>query len=247
MRRYDVAGGTRFHVRVSEPAAEGPPVVLVHGFVISSRYLVPLMRELAPRCPSWAPDLPGFGRSEKPRRALDVAGLADALAAWMEGPGPGRATLVGNSFGCQVIVELAARRPDLVARAVLVGPTMDPSAGALAQAGRLLLDAPRERLSMWLLHVPDYARAGVPRALRTYRHALADPVLEKLPRVAAPTLVVRGERDPIVTPAWAQAVARALPRGRLATLPGAHALNYSRPRPLAEAILRFLPEDAGAA
>src|SRR4051812_29858976 len=43
-----------------------PPVVLVHGLVISSRYMVPLARALAPDFPVYAPDLPGFGESGGP-------------------------------------------------------------------------------------------------------------------------------------------------------------------------------------
>ncbi len=56
-------------------------VVLVHGLVVSSRYMVPTAERLAPHCRVFAPDLPGFGGSEKPPRVLDVAGLSDALSA----------------------------------------------------------------------------------------------------------------------------------------------------------------------
>lgn len=232
--------GVRLHVRASTEATDEPPVVLVHGFVISSRYLEPLARQLAPHARVLAPDLPGFGRSGKPREALDLPALADALARWMRTAGPGPAPLLGNSFGCQVIVEMAARHPRLATRCVLVGPTMDPSAGAWGQPARLLADVPREKPLLWLEHVPDYLRAGPRRALATYRHALAQPLRERLAQVRAPTLVVRGARDPIVSQEWAEEAARLLPRGRLAVLPGAHVLNYSRPVELARLVLPFL-------
>jgi 2-hydroxy-6-oxonona-2,4-dienedioate hydrolase len=74
-------------------------VVLVHGLVVSSRYMVPTAERLTSHCRVFAPDLPGFGRNEKPPRALDVAGLSDALSAWMGELGLERAALVGNSFG----------------------------------------------------------------------------------------------------------------------------------------------------
>jgi 2-hydroxy-6-oxonona-2,4-dienedioate hydrolase len=60
-----------------------------------------------------------------------VPQLADALTAWIGAAGIGRPALVGNSFGCQVIVELAARHPEQVACAVLQGPTMDAAARSL--------------------------------------------------------------------------------------------------------------------
>jgi 2-hydroxy-6-oxonona-2,4-dienedioate hydrolase len=95
-------GGLQIHARVSggpEPARH-PAVVLVHGLVVSSRYMIPTAERLAPHYQVFMPDLPGFGRSERPPGILDVAGLSDALSAWMGGVGLERAALVGNSMGC---------------------------------------------------------------------------------------------------------------------------------------------------
>jgi hypothetical protein len=66
--RWTPVEGVRMHARMSEgPASEGSPtVVLVHGLVVSGRYMLPTLRHLAPSCKVYAPDLPGFGRSEKP-------------------------------------------------------------------------------------------------------------------------------------------------------------------------------------
>jgi pimeloyl-ACP methyl ester carboxylesterase len=101
-------------------------VVLVPGLVVSSYYMVPTLKRLAAYHPVYAPDLPGFGESEKPRRVLDVTGLCDSLAAWMREIGLERAALVGNSFGYQIIGDLAVRHPNRFERAVLQGPAMDP-------------------------------------------------------------------------------------------------------------------------
>src|SRR4028119_1524663 len=126
-----VVDGLRMHARVSEDrAAGGPPVVLVHGLVVSGRYMVPLLEELARSHAVYAPDLPGFGRSEGPAGALDVAGVADALAAWMRAAGLKGAALVGNSMGCQVIAELVLRHPDLVEKGVLRGATRQRGASS---------------------------------------------------------------------------------------------------------------------
>ena len=91
----------------------------------------------------------------------------------------------------------------------------------------------------------DYALCGARRLVGTSRHMLADRVEDKLPRVAAPTLVVRGTRDRIVPQAWAERAARLLPRGRFAVIPGAaHAINFSYPREFKAAMLPFLLGDA---
>lgn len=121
-------GGLRVHARASGGPApeERTAVVLVHGLIVSSRYMVPTAERLALHRRVFAPDLPGFGRSERPLEPLDVAALADALSDWMGQVGLERATLVGNSMGCQVIADLAVRHPGRVEQAVLQGPTMNP-------------------------------------------------------------------------------------------------------------------------
>jgi len=234
------------HARVSEgPTTEGSPtVVLVHGLVVSGRYMLPTLELLAPAFRVYSPDLPGFGKSEKPPRVLDVAGLSDALAAWMGTVGLGSAALVGNSLGCQIVADLAARRPELVERAVLQGPTMDPRARFLPRlAARFLFDAPREPLSLLPIELRDYWAAGTRRGWRTLRHALIDRIEEKLPRVRAPALVVRGSRDPICPQRWAEEVSELLPQGRLAVVPGAaHTLNFAAPAGFAGLIREFLQE-----
>ena len=241
-----VVDGVRMHARVSEGRTPGgPPVVLVHGLVVSGRYMVPLLEELARSHAVYAPDLPGFGRSEGSARMLDVVDLADALAAWMRALGLRRAALVGNSRGCQVITRLALRHPGLVGRVVLQGPVMDPRARSTPrQIGRFLLDATREPVSLIAIEGLDLLRAGAGRSLRTFRHALEDPIEERLPKVRVPALVVHGSRDRISPRSWAEEVARLLPAGRLVVLPGApHAANYSAPAELARVVRSFLADD----
>jgi hypothetical protein len=58
----DTAAGV-MHSRVGGDDQARTPVVLVHGLVISSRYMVPTALELAPLCPVYAVDLPGYGDS----------------------------------------------------------------------------------------------------------------------------------------------------------------------------------------
>lgn len=240
------------HARVGGPdrsvtgpgPAHAPSIVLVHGLVISSLYMVPTAVRLAPYFPVLAPDLPGFGLSEKPHAVLSIRGLADALAEWMDALGLARVVLVGNSLGCQVIADLALRHGDRVAAAVLAGPTMDPHARtAPRQIGRWLVDWTHEPPSLAAAHAVDYRRAGVRRAWRTFRHALADRVEEKLPALAAPTLVVRGSRDPIVPQRWAEEAGALLPLGRLHVIPGGpHVVNYTSADAFAGVVHDFVRE-----
>jgi pimeloyl-ACP methyl ester carboxylesterase len=221
---------------------------MVHGLGVSGRYMLPIAVRLCPAFPVAVPDLPGFGWSARPAHPLDVPGLADALAGWMRAWGWRAAALLGNSLGCQVIVDCALRYPGMVASAVLVCPTVDVAGRtALRQLARALADGLREPPSLLLLAAREYLAAGVGRDWRTFRYALRDPLEEKLPHVQVPTLVVAGGRDPIVPLRWAEEVARRLPRGRLAIIPSApHAVNYSAPAELVRHVRPFLLGDVGS-
>jgi pimeloyl-ACP methyl ester carboxylesterase len=237
----------RMHARVIDNRAQtaAPTVVLVHGLGVSSRYMIPTAERLADIARVYALDLPGFGKSGRTPQALAVPELADYLNVWMEAIGIERAMLVGNSFGAQIIVDLAARYPARVQSAALIAPTIDQNArGFFRQLGRLLLDAPREPLSLLPIVMGDYFTAGLSRTARTLLHALADPIEAKLPHIKTPTLVIRGERDPIVSQQWAEEVARLLPSARMEIIPRvAHAVNYSSPDELRRLLLPLLQNE----
>ena len=238
------AGGFAVHAKAAVVLAPAgaPAVVLVHGIGVSRRYLEPTLEELAPSFRAYAPDLPGWGASEKPRRPLAIPELADVLVAWLDSAGLEAPTLVANSMGCQIVVDLAARVPERAARLVLVGPTIDPGARTMKrQALRLVRDSLAEPPSLVALIARDYLRFGPRRFATTARYALADRIEPKLPRVEAPTLVVRGSSDAIVLQRWAEEVARLLPRGELAVVPGrAHAVNFNAPVALAALVRAFV-------
>lgn len=233
-------GGRRLRVRV---AGEGPPIVLVHGIGVSGRYLLPTANALAATRTVYVPDLPGWGESDKPARPLGVRELADALDACIAALGLERPPLLGNSLGCQILVDLAARRPGRVGPLVLVGPTVDRRRRSFrGQAVALVRDWLREP-SLTPVALYDYAVFGPRRFLQTARSTLADRPEDKLPRVLAPVLVVRGERDGFITREWAEEVAAAAPNGRFAQVRGtAHAVNFTAPEELARLTLDFLEE-----
>ena len=165
--RWTRVHGRVVHARVADAAA-GTPIVLVHGLGVSSAYLVPTALALASDHPVYAPDLPGFGRSEASSRTLDVMQLARELLAWMDAMGLERRLLLGNSLGCQVIVALTVAAPQRVAGLVLAGPTdgrppvahvrtAGPALVARRHAGALVaISDPRTRL-------PSVRRAAVLR------------------------------------------------------------------------------------
>jgi 2-hydroxy-6-oxonona-2,4-dienedioate hydrolase len=166
------------HARVSvDPAPAGAlPVVLVHGIGVASRFMVPVAKLLAPYHPVYAPDLPGFGKSGKPNRILSLVELTDAMAWWTREIGLESAAFLGNSFGCQIVVDLALRYPELVERAVLQGPTMDPRARtAWRQIARWLRNSRREPFSHGLISAREYPRCGLRRLTKTFQYEVVAP------------------------------------------------------------------------
>jgi pimeloyl-ACP methyl ester carboxylesterase len=192
----------------------------------------------------YAPDFPGFGKSEKPRHILEIPELADVLAAYMDAVGLERAVLVANSMGCQITADFALRYPDRLLRAVFIGPTMDRYARTRwRQFWRLMLDALREPISQPFVVFGDYLRTGARRTLRTAKLAIEDKIEQKLPHMRVPTLVVRGGRDPIVSQRWAEDVTNLLPNARLVVFPkDAHTVHYSAPAELVRLLRPFVDQ-----
>ncbi len=244
--------GLRLYARAARPTSDPTlrTVLLVHGAFISSRYMVPLAARLAPYYNVYALDLPGYGRSAHPARVPAVADFSALLARWMDTVGLARAAFVAHSFGCQIVADLAVRSPQRVARAILVGPTVDPAHHTLGQQGmRLLLDGTREPGRYLALLLGDCLKIGPRAGAQLVRVVLADHIEGNLPRLAAPTLVVRGARDPLVPQRWGEQATRLLPQARLAVIPGvAHVAHYDAPDRFVRLARPFLdaPEEGGA-
>ena len=208
--------------------SDATPALCLHGLGVSPRHLRPLVRVLARERHVEAPTLPlGVGVGE-------LAALADELLG-------AQAVVFANSMGCQVAVELALRARERVAALVLVGPTPDPAAPTLRrQFARLALDSTREPAALNWVVASDYLRRGPRNTLRSAREMLQHRIGERAPLVDVAALVVRGERDPIVSQPWANELARRL-HGEIAVIPGAaHAAHFTHPEDVVAAAARFL-------
>jgi pimeloyl-ACP methyl ester carboxylesterase len=105
-------------------AGEGPPVVLLHGLGATNASMLPTLAELSHDHRVLAPDLPGFGDSDKSVRAYDPAFYARWLIAFLDAVGVTRAVLVGNSMGGRIAIEVGLTAPERVDRLVLLAPSL---------------------------------------------------------------------------------------------------------------------------
>ena len=99
----------------------GKPVLFIHGLG-SSGYMEWRfnLEPAAQRHHVYAPDLPGFGRSEKPRARYGVPYFTRFVDSYMESRGLRKTTVVAASLGGRVALELAFKYPQRVGKLVLV-------------------------------------------------------------------------------------------------------------------------------
>ena len=238
---WDVVAGVRIRGRVNDRALAGeggPHAVFVHGLGMATDYLEPTMRALGDTMAVSALDLPGFGGSRPIEGHRSLTELADALAAWVRVRGIVAPVLVGQSHGCQVVVEAVTRVPELASAIVLNAPTMQAEHRSIgAQLWLVMLDSPREPLALVPHVVRDYWNAGPVRILATLNDALRDRIEDKLPGVSVPVTIVNGARDPVSPAEWGEGLAR-LVAARFTVVPGAaHAVPFSHPEALAAEIV----------
>lgn len=260
--------GLRVHA-LEWDGGPGIPVVLLPGLVTASRSMLPLARALAGYgMHAWIPDPPGFGYSDKPRWALSVREEAALIAQWLASAGCRPARLLGNSFGTQVGAAVAAGHPGTVDRLALLSPTVAPAVRRRMSWLRMLPTGARARhqpRNRWRVHllsrlhdalgddaalrvlnIAEYGCASLPRAASTLRSAVLEPIEVALPDITVPTLVIRADRDHLSSLDWAGGLARLLPDGRLARLPGAgHDACYQHPDTVAAAVAPFFHARAG--
>lgn len=201
-----------------------PPLVLVHGLGSDMRVWSANLSALAGRHRVVALDLPGFGRSAKPRRAHTIAHHVACVSELIDVLG-GRAVVFGHSMGGQIALRLAIDHPAQIAALVLSAPAGLEAFSAREAAwirgvvddGYTLHATPfeiairhaqtfhrmpsaawpmlRDRLAV--ARGPDigaYARA----VTQCVRAMLDEPVLTDLGRVAAPALVTFGRYDALI-------------------------------------------------
>jgi pimeloyl-ACP methyl ester carboxylesterase len=237
------AEGVWLHARLLRPPgrSEGP-ILMLHGLGVSAASLGPLAEILSERHAVAVIDLPGFGRTSTDR-VWSTAEVAEAVATAMERRSFRAVTVVGHSWGCHVAAVLAAARPELVSRLVMLSPGFDGGRGGpLGLVARLAADAPMERPSLLGGAFIDYMHAGPRRVIGTLVEASSLRLGDIVGEIAAPIMIVRGSRDPLATTTWVTSLAAAARTpATVAVIPrAAHGLGHDAPRAVARAIEAFL-------
>jgi len=265
--------GLRTYARVDGPllrvsvAGEGPPVLLIMGLGGNIEMWAPLERELHDRgFQTIAYDASGTGHSPPRLVPLRPHGLARQAAHLLDQLGLPQVDVVGVSFGGGVAQELAVRNPHRVRRLVLAStacglggvPGTPVALGLLAtplryysprflQASAQRMYGPVKDPDGTLMHHQMHARRSRPPTAWGYASQLYAAAgwtsLPWLHRIAAPTLVLTGGKDPIVPPVNARILGARIPHATVHVIPDAgHLLLMDHAVDAAELITRFLHE-----
>ena len=228
-----------------EVAGEGEPIVLVHGLSGSTRWWARNITALAAEYQVYLVDLPGFGTMRRLRRHFVLAEAASWLAAWMEAVGLGEAHLVGHSMGGYVCLRLGMQRPEAVRRLVLVAPAGVPAGRSLfGHLVPLLLSARHAAPSFLPVLAYDTLRTGPVTLWRAARDLLAEDVREDLRSIDAPTLLIWGEKDPLIPPSVGDLLRREIAGSHLLVLRNdRHVPMFDRPQEFNAALLSFFSGD----
>lgn len=241
-----------------EDQGSGPVVLLAHGMWCDAGMFSALVRDLSRDHRVLVPDLRGHGRSTVPDRQWQIADLATDLAALLDALSVPRVLLGGFSMGGMAAADFALRYPDRLTGLAFMGTSAASEewiriaeiralARLIKLAGRpkfLGHEAARttfspayrrdhpEEVERWVHTVHAMSRTALIHAL----HAVGSrpSLLERLEGLQVPTVILTGKADKVLSPKWSQAMARRLPRARLASWEGAgHAIPMERPAEVA--------------
>jgi len=228
-----------------EEMGSGPPLLLLHGYGGTARWWTRNVRQLARRSRVYALDLPGFGRSRL-RGPFRFDRAATLLLQWMDAEGIGSANIVAHSMGGQLALLFAARYPAKVRSLVLLAPAGMPfSTGLPGIAWQAMRSRRGGDPRFTPIVVTGSLRAG-PRILwQAVRQIREVNVRGELAAITAPTMILWGEGDQLLSPNGGPIIAQGIRGAQLRIVAGAgHNLMYEQAELVNAAIKDFIASQA---
>jgi pimeloyl-ACP methyl ester carboxylesterase len=233
---------TSEHPRAAvEVRGTGRPLLLLHGWGVSSELFAPILDALEPGHTLIVPDLPGFGATPEPDTPWSVHEYAAWCIALLDRLGIESCDLVGHSNGGRIGIVMAAEHPGRVAKMVLAGsagirPRRTLASSARVRTYKALRAVERSSAMPPALRrsagrradqrgSPDY-RAATGTMRGTLVRLVNEDLRELLPRVDIPVLLIWGENDTETPIADGQLMERLIPDAGLVVFDGASHYAY---------------------
>ena len=240
-------------------AGQGAPVLLIHGVGLNADAWEPQVHTLSNRHRVIAIDLPGHGQSDLLPDGAELTDYVTAIAGVIDALGISPAPVVGHSMGALIALGLALDHPQMIASVVSLNGVYcrDPLArsaveiraaqltgGAFEAAGPVTRWFPDNPMGPLARQVTDWLHAVDPKGYAAAYHVFAtsDHIYDgRLGDVVCRALFMTGVSDPNSTPAMSERMAREVPHGRYAALPGArHMMHLTHPAETTNTIATFI-------
>jgi pimeloyl-ACP methyl ester carboxylesterase len=238
--------------------SDGEPWLLLHGMGATSVTYLPLIGALRRDCRLVIPELSANGGSRGPGAALGVRRGAEVVTRLIESEFPDRPpTIVGVSLGGWMAIKLAAARPELAERLVLVVPGGYRDQDWRQIESMVSVREPADIAAMWramFVRPPWFLQLGRFGLYRLYTTPTVREVLamvreedafgdEDLARLTMPVALIWGAGDTLFRPEIGERMRAALPDATLTVIERAgHAVQWERPRQFLGAVERFRRE-----
>lgn len=258
--------GTSLYYEDTGPGSTGETIVFSHGLLWGTELFEPQIAALRARyrCVAW--DHRGQGRSASDiRHCIGIELVWQDAVALIDQLGLTSVNFVGLSMGGFVALRVAARRPELVRRLILLETSIGPepvenvgryrllstvnrvvgsrvTAGRVAQImlGRTMLADPARKADVARFVKLMSRRRDIWKAVNGVIDR-AGVAASELARIRAPTLVIVGDEDAATPLDKAQQIVAAIAGARLATIPRAgHSSTVEEPAAVTKAIEEFL-------
>ncbi|WP_238313743.1 alpha/beta fold hydrolase [Methylobacterium crusticola] len=244
---------------------DAPALVFLHGIGGAARLWDHQLAAFAGEFRAVAWDMPGYGGSA-PLDAVTIAGLAEALAGFLDRLALRATVLVGHSIGGMIVQQILARRPEGLRAAVLaqtsaafgrpdgawqqafiaarLGP-LDAGASLPELADGIVAELVGPAADPEGVALARACMAAVPEGTyrATVRALLGFDLRAALPGIAVPTLVLAGSHDTNAPAAVMERMAQRIPGAAYACLPGTgHLANAEQPAAFDAALRGFLSD-----
>lgn len=245
-------------LRVLEAGHGDTTLVLLHGYGESLLAWRLILDRLAGHYRVVAPDLPGFGLSDKPDVRYDYPAYARWLGDFLDQHTKGPVVVIGHSMGGQIAAGLALDHPDRVVAAILIDPAgagintlLTDTGGIASPATKWVVSAISFVLpahdSAWLAEpadARDYEPSADSNTARSARRVLEDfdfaALQDRFAELKQPVLLIWGEQDPTIPLSIGQRIAAELPCRLFLPLVTLHRPHQTLPDTVAAAMTSFL-------
>ena len=248
-------------IRYLDSGGTDASIVLVHGLGASAErweFVIPLFNK---HYRVIVPDLIGFGYSDKPLVDYTSEFFSKFLGDFLGGMGLEKINIIGSSLGGQITANYASENTASIQKLVLVSPSgaMKHSTPALdayvmaalypdkegAENAYKMMAGPGQAINPKIIE--DFVtRMKLPNAKMAFMSTLlglknAENITKKLSSISAPSLIIWGERDPVIPIKYADSFVSSIKDCRFYRMDGCgHTPYVDEPEHFANVVLDFL-------